>query len=139
MSRDAVRILLALAFVVYGAIAIYDAWDGRVFARRSPIAADLPSEIESANREFVLRVQDRFPIGSAEADLVQFFSAQGFRKPELMAYAGGAESIKPGGWMMLDNGPGLNLSCHLLWAVWWEIDSSRRLSAVNASHSQFCW
>lgn len=87
------------------------------------LARDLPSEHVAAETEFKRRVTTRFPIGSAEADLVHELEAQGFPVAR-QARTATVETF--------------NLVCRTFWTVAWEVDGTGRLAALRPLHFATC-
>ena len=93
-----------------------------------PIAADLPAETEAAGHVFQQRVQQRFPVGTPEGELISTLKSQGF------VIHGATEAGDFNNAILRRDADGL---CQTEWSVRWRA-SQRRLSEVWAVHFVRC-
>lgn len=113
--RAIILALLGFAMVVVLAKAGFrflDERDRLAFAQRSPIAARLPNRFGDGEIEFRRRVQERFPVGSSESEMIDTLAAQGFARNLKRS-----RSLKE---LILTPGPGYLNVCTLEWSVSWE-------------------
>jgi hypothetical protein len=76
------------------------------------LARGLPRDFETGQAEFTRRLRARFPVGSAETDLLRELEAQGFRNHFEDRSRRYTDIEKRG------------LPCNVLWRVLWRIDDS---------------
>jgi hypothetical protein len=99
-----------------------------------PIARGLPSAFAEARPVFDQRVRDRFPVGSAEADLQQELHRQGFtvsktggeRAPHYLVAYEFAASRSEG-----------TLACKLTWTIYWSAEAGK-IANVAGDYGATC-
>jgi hypothetical protein len=147
MRREGVWI----AYVTLLAIAGYMLWGGPeaspIFQipeesadplARAPLVANLPSDASAANREFVERISNRFPVGTPEADLIAALSAQGFKRTggDVAVAPRDGQSVAPPPFMVRQRRKG---QCIYSWIVGWDTDEEQRIATLHAGYESGCY
>jgi len=139
----ALAIAISLVILAVGGVAAFDAYDHWAFARRSPLAANLPRASEDGGLEFSLRVRESFSVGTAASNLERVLSVQGFVRTHLAVAKTTSDGSEPADTLMsnafwLNDGPGLNIVCRPRWKVAWAVDCQDRISRLEASYLPAC-
>lgn len=87
------------------------------------LAKGLPQNFEEADTVFKARIQNRFPAGTPERDVLETLTSQGF-------------SIAPEGNMASFEDP--DTVCRLVWRVFWKADANHNLSGISALYGGIC-
>jgi hypothetical protein len=124
MARWKLRILVASSVAIAAGTLCLDACSAT-----PPLASDLPANIAEAGREFDHRIQQRFPIGSSEADLIRELSRQGFA-PSVHRGDSPATHV-----YSFDKG---SFPCDLVWNIIWKADGAGSVTTINGVHYASC-
>ncbi|MTD94047.1 hypothetical protein GIW81_06815 [Hyphomicrobium sp. xq] len=131
--------LVGIAAASIGLLMADEAWDKYQFARRSPLAADLPPEFALASQAFPSRILGRFPIGTPAAEFVKELTQQGFSSENVYH---DSFWLKHGprlpNLLTLTPGPGGSFACRLVWNVAWRADEADRIAELDAEYHGIC-
>jgi hypothetical protein len=139
-----------LGRVIWGLVAIvllsplagvwWLAWDNERFARRAPLAANLPGRVKHEAALFNARVLGRFPPGSDERELVQQLTMQGFSTNN-----NSRDSVRPDRGQT-DFGTAAKVltltrqmfACRQVWNVIWLSDDTGHITKLHAEYHPIC-
>ena len=121
MKRLALVAVLALAATV---LAWFFVWR----APLPPLARDLPSSGDIASQEFSQRIKQRFPLATAEQDVLSELVSQGFQVQQRDAAAGTSAVIFEQG----------GFPCKHVWYIWWQADGAGHLTSIDAKYADVC-
>jgi hypothetical protein len=116
-------------------------------SRFPPIAAGLSRNFDEGSKEFDRRVQERFPVGSASAELVNELQQQGFKRqlPEYPADQDLFNKLQRQGFKNIPNLPADKLRhwlrieisgfvCGAVLQVLWTQDAAGDITTINGSY-----
>ena len=112
--------------------------DGYRLVRVSPLAASLPRSDYESSVEFRRRIDERFPIGSSESELVQVLRNQGFRETSNLGGLVGRRMTMTAQRMDLELKLKERLVCEPIWFIHWTADAAGRLLTIAGIYSRSC-
>ena len=117
MSRRK-KIIISTIMLIIISIAGYKTW--RHYSVPE-IGRNLPSSFEIAELEFKKRIENTFPVGTAESEIVERLGEQGFQIKK--SYASYEQSGFP---------------CTKVWRVLWKTDETGNIISTNAVYGGIC-